>query len=147
MHRHFSSCRNFNRQKIWHQKHERKIVQSRPDFFLYTDWQSLRKYSTCNPCHFVTDHNLICGVLMSNTLKKNMQYFWGRTRFPHRTPKMGPSSKMDSLCHDIKMKALPPVTTTWTHKWWISNASWRFVDQLNALRRLDKTLRKLQMTI
>ena len=50
---------------------------------------------------------------------------------------MGPSTKMDSMYQDIEMAALPPGSTgEWKRKSWILDASWRLVDQLNALRKL-----------
>ena len=50
---------------------------------------------------------------------------------------MGPSSKLDSVCHDVEQAALPPLSTPEIRsKSWISEASWRLVDQKNALRRL-----------
>ena len=50
---------------------------------------------------------------------------------------MGPSSKLDSLIHDIEQAVLSPLSTSEVRsKIWISKASWRIIDQKNALRRL-----------
>ena len=50
---------------------------------------------------------------------------------------MGPSLRLDSVCHDVEQAALPPVSTPEQQsKSWISKALWRIVDQKNALRRL-----------
>ena len=49
--------------------------------------------------------------------------------------------RLDSLCHDIKEAALPPVSTPeQRRKGWISEESWRLIDQKNALRRLPGRL-------
>ena len=84
---HFMLHWNFNQQTSWHQKHKEKVVQSRLDYFLCTDQQSIQKYSICDPCHFVTDHKLVYGVLMANTLKENKRLLRARTRFPYYTLK------------------------------------------------------------
>ena len=50
---------------------------------------------------------------------------------------MSPSSKLDSLCHDIEQAALPPIPKAEQRsKSWISAASWVFVDLKNAMRKL-----------
>ena len=51
---------------------------------------------------------------------------------------MGPSTMMDSLCHDIETAAKPAPSDKrkGPRSSWISDASWRIVDQKNALSRL-----------
>ena len=50
---------------------------------------------------------------------------------------MGPSLKLDSICHDIEQAALPPVSIPEQRsKSWISAASWRIVNQKNSLWKL-----------
>ena len=134
MHHHFKLRCNFKRQDTWHKKRKENVVRSRPNYFLYSDWQIIRQYAICDPHHFVTNHSLVCGTLSTNTLKENKSYLNGRTRFPHRTPKMGPSLKFDSICNDIEKAALLPVSQSEQRsKSWISDTSWRIVDQKNAL--------------
>ena len=136
MHHHFKTGRR--RSSTWHQKRKGEIVWSRPDYFLCTDRRTIRKYNIRDPRHYVTDHKLVCGVLISNKLKENKRYLRGRTKFPHRTPKMGPSSMMDSLCKDIETaaKPAPREIRQGPRSSWISDDTWRIVDQKNALRRL-----------
>ena len=79
----------------------------------------------------------VVGTLISNTLKENRYYLHGRTKFPQWTPKIYTSSKLDSIYHDIEEAALPSLPTLEQRsKSWISEASWRFVNQKNALRKL-----------
>ena len=137
MHRHFKSPGRYRTPATWHHKREGEVIKSRPDYFLCSDRRIIRRYAIRDPRHFVTDHKLVCGTLISNTLKENKYYLHGRTKFPHRTPKMGPSSKLDSICHDIEQAALPPIPKAEQRcKSWISTASWVFVDLKNALRKL-----------
>ena len=109
MHHHFKPSGRYWKRSTWHQKREENVVKSRPDYFLCSDRQIIRRYAIQDPRHFVTDHLLVCGTLISNTLKENKYYLHGRTKFPHQTPKMGPFSKLDSICHDIELAALPPI--------------------------------------
>jgi len=135
MHHHFKTGRR--RSSTWHQKRNEEIVWSRPDYFLGTDRRIIRKYKIRDPRHFVTDHKLVCGYLISNELKENKNYLKGRTLFPHRTPKMGPSSKMDSLFQDIETAGKPTSSERrqGPRSGWISDETWRIVDQKNAFRR------------
>ena len=141
MHRHFKSAGRRRRLATWHQKREGKVIKSRPDYFLCSDRQIIRRYRIRDPRHFTTDHKLVCGTLTSNTFKENKAYLNGRSKFPYRTPKMGPSSRLDSICHDVEQAALPPVSKPEQRsKSWISDASWQLVDQKNALCRLPGPL-------
>ena len=93
------------------------------------DQQIVRRYGIRDPRHFVTDHKLACDTLISNTLKEHKSDFHGRTRFSPQAPKMGPSLKIDSICHDIKLVALPPAhQVKQRHKSWILDASLQIVD-------------------
>ena len=121
----------------WHQKREGKILKSRPDYFLCSDRRIIKRYAIRDPCHFATDHHLVLGTLISNTLRENKSYRHGRKKFPHQTPKMGPSSRLDSLYHDVEQAALPPVATPEQQsKSWISAVLLQIVNQKNALRKL-----------
>ena len=110
MHCHFKLAGRRRRLATWHQQREGKTVQSRPDYFLCLDRRIIRQYGFRDPCHFVTNHKLVLGTLISNTLRENKCYLGGRTKFPHQTPKIGPSSRLDSLCNNIEEATLPPVS-------------------------------------
>ena len=113
------------------------MIKSRPDYFLCSDRQIIRQYSIRDPHHFTTNHKLVCGTLISNTLKENKAYLHGRSKFPHRTPKVGPSLRLESLCHDVEQAALPPLSIPEIRsKSWICETLWQIVDQKNALCRL-----------
>ena len=57
---------------------------------------------------------------------------------------MGPSLRLDSLCDNIKEATLPPVSTLEQRSnGWISEASWRIIDQKNALRKLPGWLNQI----
>ena len=52
-------------------------------------------------------------------------------------PQNGIILRLNSLCYDIKEAALPPVSILeQRRKGWISEASWRIINQKNALHRL-----------
>ena len=87
MHRHFKSVGRRRRPVTWHHERKGKIVQSRPDYFLCSDWRIIRRYGIRDHCHFATDHKLVLGTLISNTLRENKSYLHGRTKFPTRPPK------------------------------------------------------------
>ena len=137
MHRHFKSARRFRRPATWHQKREGNIIRSRLDYFPCSDRRIIRQYGIRDSHHFVNNHQLVCDTLTSNTLKENKSYLHGRTNFPHQTPKMGLSSKLDNFCHDIEQAALPPVSTPeQKSRRLISKASWWIINQKNALHKL-----------
>ena len=141
MRRHFKLDGKNRMPDTWHRTREGEPVRSRPDYFLCSDRRIIKRYRIRDPRHFTTDHKLVCGTLISNTLKENKAYLNGRSKFPYRTPKMGPSSRLDSICHDVEQAALPPVSKPEQRsKSWISDASWRLVDQKNALCRLPGPL-------
>ena len=112
-----------------------------PDYFLCSDRQIIRRYGVLDPRHFATDHKLVLGTLISNTLKENKCYLHGRTKFPRRIPKMGPSSRLNSLWDNIEETALPPVSILeQRRKSWISEALWWIINQKNSLLRLPGQL-------
>ena len=111
MHRHFKSARRRRRPATWHHKREGNVIKSRPDYFLCSNQQIIRQYGIHDPRHFATNHKLVLDTLISNTLMENKSYLHGRSKFPQRTPKMEPSSRLDSLCNNIEEAALPPVST------------------------------------
>ena len=52
-----------------------------------------------------------------------------------------PDRWLDSICQGIESAALPPIPQLeQRRKSWISDALWRLVNQLNALRRLPGTM-------
>ena len=82
MHRHFTSPGKHSKPATWHQKREGKTVQSRPDYFLCSDRRIIKRYAIRDPRHFATDHHLVLGTLLSNTLRENKCYLSSRTKFP-----------------------------------------------------------------
>ena len=57
--------------------------------------------------------------------------------FPNRPPKWDLHRDWTVYVNDVEQAALPPLSTPEQRsKSWISEASWRIVDQKNALRRL-----------
>ena len=110
MHHHFKLSRSSKQCFTWHQKREGTVIWSRPDYFLCSDRQIIRQYGICDPRHFTINHKLVLGTLTSNTLKEGKSYLHGRMKFPHWIPKMGPSSRLDSLYNNIEEAALPPVS-------------------------------------
>ena len=57
---------------------------------------------------------------------------------------MGPSSKLDSICHDIEQATLPPIPKVEQQsKSWVFDAPWRIIDQKNVLRRLPGRLNQI----
>ena len=118
-------------------KRKGTVAPSRPNYFLCSDRHIIRQYRIHDPCHFVTNHKLVFGTLTSNTLKENKYYLHGRTKFPHQTSKMGPSMKLDSICHDIEQAVMSCIfTPEQRNKCWISVALWLIVDQKNSLCKL-----------
>ena len=85
MQRHSKSHGRNRRPVTWHQKREGEVIKSRPDYFLCSDQQIIRRYRIRDPHHFTTDHKLVCGTLISNTLKENKAYLqWGNLDLPWR---------------------------------------------------------------
>ena len=129
MHRHFKSAGRCRKPATWHHKREGDVIKSRPDYFLCSDRRIIRRYGIRDPRHFATDHKLVFGTLISNTLRENKCYLRGRTKFPCQAPKMGPLLRLNSLCDNIEEAALPPISILEQRsKGWISEALWRFID-------------------
>ena len=87
MHRHFKSPGRCRRPATWHHKREGKLIKSRPDYFLCSDRRIIRRYRIRDPHHFATDHHLVLGTLISNTLRENKSYLHSRSKFPTGPPK------------------------------------------------------------
>lgn len=77
----------------WPQKFIEEIVWSQPDYCLGMDRKIIYMFKIQDLRHFVINHKLICGYLISDKLQKNKRYVNDRTCFPHQTlTKMGPSN-------------------------------------------------------
>ena len=87
MYHHFKSGGRFRRPLTWHQKCEGEVIKSRPDYFLCSDRRIIRRYRIRDPRHFTTDHKLVYGTLISNTLKEIRLIFMVGPNFPTGPPK------------------------------------------------------------
>ena len=71
MHHHFKTHGRNRRPATWYQKREGEVIKSRPNYFLCSDRRIIRRYRIRDPRQFTTNHKLVCGTLISNTLKEN----------------------------------------------------------------------------
>ena len=89
-----------------------------------------------NPRLFTSDHSLILGVLPASPSCEHGKYSRARRRFPLRTPQWGPQTRADALYQALK-ESIPPAeaATRRVRKSWVSDETWRLVDERSALTR------------
>lgn len=97
---------------------------------------------------------MVLGELWSSDLRRNKSYLRARRRFPLRAPKWGPQTRADALLQVLNEAIPKPTLAERRERWeWISNETWRLVDERAALqkvighdrakvRRLDRRIRR-----
>jgi hypothetical protein len=89
-----------------------------------------------DPRLFISDHLLVLGVLLASPAHDQRRYLQSRRRFPLRPPQWGPQMHADTLFQSLTDAIPAPVPAT-KRAWqlWISNETWKMVDERSALRQ------------
>ena len=134
---HFRQRRGFRHGKTWMQHRNNEVLRSRCDYILGTDRRLFNKVCLRDPRLFSSDHLMVLGELWSSELRRNKSYLRGRQRFPLRAPKWGPQTRADALLQALN-EAIPKPTRAErrARREWISEETWRLVDERSALRKV-----------
>ena len=122
---------------------EGKVIRSRTDYLLGTDRSLFRNVAVRDPRHN-SDHYMVVGQLWGGTARYHVRYIKGRRRLPLLPPKE--SKREDKLFGDLR-RAMPKPHEQENHRnVWVSNETWRFVNERVSARRRKRvraTLRRL----
>jgi len=132
---HFKSTRRYSHGKTWWQDRQGGTIHSRCDYILGLDRRIFSKVCLKDPRCFTSDHLMIVGKLLSAPLSSNLSYLRGRTRFPLRTPKWGPHTKVDSIFQSLSDGIAAPSRSNRVRSSWISDETWKLVDARASVRR------------
>ena len=112
------------------------LNQARCDYILGRDRRRFRSIRLKDPPTYSTDHLMVVGQLMSKPLGANRSYLRKRQRYPLPAPTVGPDSPLvDRLFQELKEAMPRPTRPTRRRNAWISDATWRLIDQKSAMRR------------
>jgi len=128
------TARNSHRQTWWQERGE-FLIRSCCDYILGSDKRMFRNVYLKDPRCFSSDHFMVVGKLTSATHSRNRSYLRGRTRFPLRAPKWGPLTLVDTIFQELKKEVVPPLPRERRRNSWISNTTWKLVDERAAMRR------------
>ncbi|HEY9815724.1 MAG TPA: endonuclease/exonuclease/phosphatase family protein, partial [Candidatus Obscuribacterales bacterium] len=131
---HFYQRSRFGYGTTWRQCRNGQWINSRCDYILGTDRRIWQNVSIRDPRNFDSDHYMVIGKLLSAPMTGNRRYLLGRRRFPLKLPKWGPQSRADALFQALQEMKTPPQRVNRLKKPWVSEATWKLVDQKAALR-------------
>jgi exonuclease III len=133
--RHFKQKHRFRSGFTWRMRRGQGMVMSRCDSIFCTDRRIFKNVAIREPRHYSSDHYLVLGIIMSESLCAHRSYSKGRKRFPLSPTRWGPKTKEDSLFNDLKRHIARRSRAD--RKWasWISDKTWRLVDRKAGLQR------------
>jgi hypothetical protein len=111
------------------------VTRSCCDHILGSNQQMFMNISLKDPRCFSSDHYMVVGKLQSVTHSSNHSYLRGRTRFPLRPLKWGPLTHVDMIFQALKRAEVPPLPRQWSWNAWISEETWKLVDERAAMRK------------
>ena len=132
---HFKQRRGKRHGYTWSQRNNGELVTARCDYILGSDRRMFTKVALRDPRLFSSDHLMVMGMLLSAPKRSNKGYLGSRKRFPLRTPKWGPKTKVNALFQKLKDAAEPPEHRKRKDRMWVSEATWKLVDERAELRR------------
>ena len=109
-------------------------ITSKTDYVLGVDRRSFRKVQTRNPRHN-SDHLMVVASLRPASLREHRRYLGGRRRFPLKPPKGGQATEADKVFAELKAAMPPPEPRSFRRNAWISDETWKLVDERVAIRR------------
>ena len=132
----FRQRRGYRHGHTWKQHRDGTMVCSRCDYILGLDRRMFSNVCLKDPRLFTSDHLLVLGVLPASPARDHGRYLRSRRRFPLRPPQWGPQTRADALFQSLTDAIPAPVPAT-KRAWqsWISDETWRMVDERSALRR------------
>jgi len=145
-----SSKKRLGRYWTWRQKRDGVIHGSEYDHILTNARGAFTNCQIKIP-RFDTDHSLLVGTLRLESVKHHRRYVRSRGTYPVRPPGPLERNRADGLLDDLReaaKKEVPDKRETRNNSW-ISEPTWRLVDQKAAARRRGEsaTLRVLKKSV
>ena len=117
---------------MWSMVREGKVIRSRTDYLLGTDRSLFRNVAVRDPRHN-SDHYMVVIQLRGGSAREHVRYITGKRRLPLLPPKE--PTREDNLFGDLR-RAMPKPHEREKHRnAWISNETWRLVDERVSARR------------
>ena len=109
-----------------------KAVRSWTDYILGTDPSLFTNVAVRDP-RYNSDHYMVMGLLRGGTARVHDKYIAGRRKVPMQ-PRGRPTQE-DELFGDLRRAVLKPQPQEQHRNAWISEETWRLVDEKVTMRR------------
>jgi Reverse transcriptase (RNA-dependent DNA polymerase) len=137
---HFRQRRRFRDLCTWRKCRNGSVISSRCDYILLPDCSALRSAGLRDPRYFSSDHLMVVGEHQGSPHSRGAAYIRGRKAFPLGTPKWGPMTQADFLFEKVLAQVqVPAQPTRFARPPWISDTTWRIVDELHQHNRRRHT--------
>ena len=127
--------------RTWSMVREGKVIRSRTDYLLGTDHSLFRNVAVQDP-RYNSDHYMVVGLLQGGTTREHVRYIVGRRRIPLTPPKE--PTREDTLFGDLRRAVPKPHKREQHRNAWISDKTWKLVDERVLARRGPKVKARLQ---
>jgi hypothetical protein len=111
---------------------------SRCDRIFCTDRRIFKNVAIRELRHYSSDHYLVLGIIMYESLRAHRYYSKGRKRFPLSPTRWGPKTTEDSLFNDLKGHIVRRSRADCKWASWISDRTCRLVDRKAGLQQSTK---------
>ena len=118
-------------------------VRSRTDYILGTDRSLFRNVAVRDP-RYNSDHYMVMGLIRGGTARAHGMYIAGRRKIPLKPPRR--PTREDELFGDLRRVVLKLQPREQHRNTWISEETWRIIDERVTMRRKSRArtgLRKL----
>ena len=129
----FRSSRRHRDGFTWRQVRDGQLLQSRCDSILCNCPRDFLNVQIRSPRGHLSDHDAVCGWIRSGPSKAHKGYLHARKTLPWTFP--DDPSEVDIAHACLQENRQRPETSRRTRKPWISDATWRLVDNKAELRR------------
>ena len=109
-------------------------VTSKTDYMLGVDRRSFRNVQVRDSRHN-SDHFMVVASLRPASVREHRRHVGGRRRFPLTPPKGGQATEADKVFAELKAQMLHPEPRTLRRNAWMSEETWKLVDERVATRR------------
>ena len=105
-----------------------RVVRSQTDYILVSDRQIFQNVAFQDPRH-IFNRFVDLGCLCRASLKGHYSYLGRRARLPLHPPSCQTRTRADKLFDELRRAVPKPDKRTERHNLWISNETWRLVDE------------------
>jgi hypothetical protein len=118
----------------WWQRRDNVMIRSRCDYILAEDRRDFISVNIVTPCHFQGDHDAVVATMKVATPDEHWEYLRKRKKFPLSVPR-GQGNEADRLLKKLNRAQRQAVDRDRRRKSWVSEETWRLVDQRALGRR------------